>query len=102
MIKIQNSEELETTIGSRSTAIIIFKAPWCQPCRNQEPILEQLSNEIGDTTAIGSVDVDNDPDLARRFGVRSVPTLLIFKNGELIEKLVGLQTAAKLQESIAG
>lgn len=92
----------DEVINSKPTSIVKLGATWCGPCRNQEPILEQLNSEIGDTTAIGSVDVDNDPDLARRFGVRSVPTLLIFKNGELIEKLVGLQTAAKLQESIAG
>jgi len=68
-----------------------FWAPWCGPCRMQGPILEQVSADIGGAASIIKINVDESPDTAGRFGVRSIPTLILFKDGKPVTQFVGLQ-----------
>lgn len=65
--------------------LLDFWAPWCGPCKMQTPILEKVKAEVGDTATIAKVNVDENPDLAAKFSVRSIPTLLLLEDGELKE-----------------
>ena len=77
--------------------LLDFWAEWCGPCRMQAPILEQLDSELGGSVKIGKVDVDEEPELARRFGVMSIPTLIAFRDGKAIAQNVGVTDANGLK-----
>lgn len=77
--------------------LVDFWATWCGPCRMQAPILEQLDSELGGSAKIGKVDVDEEPELARRFGVMSIPTLIAFRDGKEIAQNVGVTDANGLK-----
>ena len=90
--------DFDSKINSENIPVIVdFWATWCGPCRAQTPILEQLQNELGDTVKIFKVNVDNEPELAKRFGVMSIPTLIFFKNGKQVDKTVGLKSSEELK-----
>jgi thioredoxin 1 len=68
-----------------------FWAPWCGPCKMIAPVLEELDSEMGDKVKIVKLDVDDNQETAAKFGVMSIPTLLVFKDGEVVDKVVGFQ-----------
>ncbi|MGI6125532.1 MAG: thioredoxin [Planifilum sp.] len=80
------------------TVLVDFWAPWCGPCKMIAPVLEELDNEIGDKLKIAKLNVDNNPETAGRFGVMSIPTLMVFKDGEMVSKMVGFQPKEQLRE----
>lgn len=87
--------------ATKSGVVLVdFWAPWCGPCKQQTPILEKLAEEIGDKAVIAKVNVDEAPEVAAQFGIRSIPTLILFKDGENAQQFVGLQQEAALQEAI--
>ncbi|AEH46950.1 thioredoxin [Parageobacillus thermoglucosidasius] len=71
--------------------LVDFWAPWCGPCRMVAPVLEEVDKELGDKVKIVKVNVDENQETASKFGVMSIPTLLVFKNGELVDKTIGYQ-----------
>src|SRR3954464_3787273 len=71
--------------------LVDFWAPWCGPCKMIAPVLEELDSEIGEKVKIVKLDVDENPETASKYGVMSIPTLLVFKNGEVVDKTVGFQ-----------
>ena len=77
---------------SEGVTLVDFWATWCGPCRMQAPILEKLDAELGDSVKIGKVDVDENPMLAQRFGVMSIPTLIAFRGGQVVSQRVGVQS----------
>ena len=83
-------------VTSSGVVLVDFWAPWCGPCKMLTPILEKVKEDVGDSAVISKVNVDENPQLASKFGVRSIPTILIFKNGEIKETLVGLKKQAEL------
>lgn len=80
--------------------LIDFWAPWCGPCRMQGPILEQVAASLGDTAVVAKVNVDDEPELASRFGVSSIPTLVVMKRGQVIRRMVGVQPAPVLAAAV--
>ncbi len=88
------------TVAGTGTVLVDFWAPWCGPCRMQTPILEDLASEIGAKAVIAKVNVDEAPALAARFGVRSIPTLILFQGGKAVRQWVGVQQKAVLKAAI--
>lgn len=80
--------------------LVDFWATWCGPCRMQAPILEALDKELQGSVKIAKVDVDEEPELAQRFGIMSIPTLLVIRDGEAADKRVGVQNAEQLKAMI--
>lgn len=81
--------------------LVDFWAPWCGPCRAQGPILDQLAASEAGRAVIAKLDVDEAPEVAERFGVRSIPTLLVLRHGAEVARFVGVQSAASLSAALA-
>ena len=79
----------QEVLQSEKPVLVDFWAAWCGPCIAIAPMIDELANEISTTAKVGKVDVDNNPGVAAQYGVRAIPTLLIFKNGEVVEQMVG-------------
>jgi len=88
-------------IEGKATALIDFWAPWCGPCRMLGPIIENLSQKYAGKVTIAKVNVDNSPDLAANYNVASIPTLLFFKNGDLIHTAIGVSPEPELDSLIS-
>jgi thioredoxin 1 len=90
----------ETAIDDPGVKVIDFWAEWCGPCRMIAPIIEELSADYKDKALIGKVNVDHNPEVAMKYGIRSIPTILILKDGEVVHKHVGTTTKAVLADKI--
>lgn len=80
--------------------VVDFWAPWCGPCRATMPVFAQLAEELGDRAAFATVNVDDNPALAGRYDVRSIPTILVFSSGQVVARAVGTHTAAQLRQIV--
>lgn len=98
---------MEVTITSENFAslkngelplVVDFWATWCAPCRMLSPIIAELAEEYEGKLVVGKCDVEENEDLALEFGIRNIPTILFFKKGEMVDKMVGAQSKAKLVE----
>ncbi|MGY3765594.1 thioredoxin [Vagococcus vulneris] len=94
--EIMDSSFVEET--SNGLVLVDFWAPWCGPCSMQSPILDSLAKEYEDRVKIVKMNVDDNPNTAQEFGIMSIPTLLIKKDGELVEKLIGVHQKAQLEQ----
>jgi len=90
----------EQALDNPGVKVIDFWAEWCGPCRIIGPIIEDLSQEYNEKALIGKVNVDDNPNVAMKYGIRSIPTILILKDGEVVHKHVGTTTKAALAEKI--
>lgn len=88
-VKITDENFEELVMTSETPVLLDFWAEWCGPCRLIGPIVDEISNEIGNKALVAKVNVDENPLVATKFGIRNIPTLLYIKNGEVIDKQVG-------------
>ena len=86
----------DLVINENRPVIVDFHALWCGPCKTQSPILKQVAEELGERVKVIKIDVDQNPTIASRYQIQSVPTLMIFKNGEIKYKQAGVHSKAQL------
>ena len=86
----------DSIINENRPVLVDFHALWCGPCKTQSPILKQVAEEMGERVKVIKIDVDQNPMVASRYQIQSVPTLMIFKNGEIKHKQAGVHTKAQL------
>lgn len=98
-IEIWNSADFTAATAS-GVAMADFYAEWCGPCKAMMKVLDKVAGGFGDEVRIGKVNIDESAELAAQFQVRTVPTFIVFKNGEIAAKLVGVVTAAALTEAL--
>ncbi|RLE17322.1 MAG: thioredoxin [Acidobacteria bacterium] len=89
-------------LGGTGVTIVDFWAPWCGPCRMIGPVLEELAKEYDGKLKVGKVNVDEHQDAARQYGIASIPTLLLFKDGQLVDRAIGAMPKPHLEQFIKG
>jgi len=92
------SENFESLKAGNLPLVVDFWATWCGPCRMVGPIIEELAKEYDGKIVVGKCDVEENEELASEFGIRNIPTILFFKNGDVVDKIVGAQPKAKMIE----
>ena len=96
-ITAANFEEL---LGTGKPMVLDFWAEWCGPCRMVSPIIDELAQEYEGRVTIGKMNVDENDDVVGRFGIRNIPTVIFFKNGEMVDKIVGATSKDKFKEKV--
>lgn len=95
-MKELNASNFSAEINSELPVVVDFWAPWCGPCRSQTPILEQFAQKYDGKVKVCKVNTDTNPELANKFGIMSIPTIMVFKGGEISARAVGVQSIDNL------
>jgi len=90
----------QEVLNNEGVSVVDFWAEWCGPCRMVGPIIEQIAGEFEGKAVVGKVDVDNNPNVAMKYGIRSIPTILYLKNGEVVDKQIGAASKPALVKKL--
>lgn len=93
-------DNFEEVTSTELPVLIDFWAEWCGPCKMVAPVVEELANEFEGKAVVGKVDVDSNPNISAKFGIRSIPTLLVLKEGEIVDKQIGAVSKNVLAEKL--
>ena len=97
---ILNDENFDKEVSKYPVTVVDLWAPWCGPCRMVTPIIENLAKEYVGKIVFGKLNVDENPDTSRKFGIMSIPTIIIFKNGKAVDKVIGALPKEVLEQRI--
>ena len=100
VIHIGSEEAFDQLIAGDTPVLVDFWATWCGPCRMVAPILDELADQFGEKLIVAKVDVDEQGELAQRFRVMNIPTLMLFKQGQLVDKAIGARPKAALEQMV--
>ena len=101
VLELTDSTFDETISGANTPVLVDFWAEWCGPCRRVAPIVEEIANEYAGKLTVAKVDIDANQDVTVKHGIQSIPTLMIFKDGQLQDKIIGALPKEKLVEAIS-
>ncbi len=100
VLEIEDSSFEAEVLQSEKPVLVDFWAPWCGPCRAIAPVVEELSGTFGDKIKFTKCNVDDNPVTPGKFGIKSIPTLILFDGGEIIDKVIGIVAKSKLEEML--
>ena len=101
MVNVFNEENFENeVINTDKTTIVDFYADWCGPCKMMSPIIDKIAEENAENIKVGKVNVDENQELAMKYNVMSIPTILVFKNGNLVKTFIGVTSKSEIEEAI--
>ncbi len=95
-----DKKKFNEVLNSGKTVLVDFWAEWCGPCKMIAPTVEELAVEFDNKAVVGKVDVDSNPELSAQYGIRSIPALMIFKDGKLVDRMVGVQPKSVLKTKL--
>jgi thioredoxin 1 len=98
---IQDETEFDSLVATESLLVVDCTASWCGPCRLVAPLMDQLAEEYSDRAKVFKLDLDNNKPVAKRFGIKSIPAVMFFKQGELVETLIGVKPYEEFSDALA-
>ncbi|MCH6580191.1 MAG: thioredoxin [Nitrospinae bacterium] len=100
IVTVSDAEFESSVLQGDKPALIDFWAEWCQPCKMLAPTVEEIAGEYEDKILVGKLNVDDNPATATKYGIRGIPTLLLFKGGQVVQQLVGVKSKAEIKKVI--